>query len=157
VTDPNESPETDESDDGSPESTDRAAEGDPLVARLRGELDALDDTAAGMLRQYREGGPMEPQDAHAAAGGSGDRGPAYATNRRLRKRGFVSHVGCGQYDYALAESVRSELTDPTAFGETPSDESVAEVLAAIEAGSDAETAEPEGSNEADPDRPTVGL
>ena len=157
VNDPNESPETDESDDGSRESTDRAAEGDPLVARLRGELDALDDTAAGMLRQYREGGPMEPQDAHAAAGGSGDRGPAYATNRRLRKRGFVSHVGCGQYDYALAELVRSELTDPTAFGETPSDESVAEVLAAIEAGSDAETAEPEGSNEADPDRPTVGL
>ena len=155
--DPQVSPNPAEPDDNAPEPTERTTDdSDPLVARLRGELDALDDTVAGMLRQYRERGPMNPQAAHAAAGGAGDRGPAYAANRRLRKRGFVSHVGCGQYDYALAELVRAELTDPTTFGETPSDDAVAEVVAAIETGSERKTATATTEG-VDSDRPTVGF
>ena len=108
--------------------------GGPLVDRLRAEIDALDDVAAGMLRQYRRDGPIEPGDAHAAAGGSGDRGPAYAANRRLRQRGLIVHVGCGQYDYALAELVRAELADPVRPEATPSEDEVAEIVEAVEAG-----------------------
>jgi hypothetical protein len=108
--------------------------GGHLVDRLRAEIDALDDVAAGMLRQYRRDGPIEPGDAHAAAGGSGDRGPAYAANRRLRQRGLIVHVGCGQYDYALAELVRAELADPVRPEATPSEDEVAEIVEAVEAG-----------------------
>jgi len=124
----------------SPESSDSAGDRktaqtgtDPLVSRLRDEIGALEETAAEMLEQYRNYGPMDPQDAHAAAGGSGDRGPAYATNRRLRQRGLISHVGCGQYDYALAELVAAELGDPIKPEQPPDDDTVAEVVAAIEA------------------------
>ena len=108
--------------------------GDSLADRLRAEIDALDDVTAGMLRQYRQDGPIEPDDAHAAAGGSGDRRPAYAANRRLRQRGLIAHVGCGQYDYALAELVRAELSDPVRPEATPSDGAVADVVEAVEAG-----------------------
>ena len=106
---------------------------DPLVSRLREEISALDGVATGMLRQYRRYGPMEPGDAHAASGGSGDRAPAYATNRVLRQRGLVEHVGCGQYDYALEELVRQELTDPIRPEAPPSADEVAAVVEAVEA------------------------
>ncbi|WP_181692450.1 helicase HerA domain-containing protein [Natronomonas sp. LN261] len=115
----------------SPEAEGSATD-DPLISRVRDEIDALGDVAVEMLRQYREHGPMEPDDAHTAAGGSGDRGPAYATNRRLRQRGLVAHVGCGQYDYALGELVREELADPIQPEVPPDGDEVAAVLGAIE-------------------------
>jgi hypothetical protein len=105
---------------------------DPLVTRVRSEIDALDAVATEMLWQYRRHGPMSPQQAHADAGGSGDRRPAYAVNRELRQRGFITHVGCGQYAHALADLVREELTDPLRPEDPPSDEEIQEVLAAIE-------------------------
>ncbi|MFT4905449.1 MAG: hypothetical protein ACI8UR_002026, partial [Natronomonas sp.] len=85
---------------------------DSLAARLQAEIDALDDIAVGMLRQYRNHGPVTPQDAHAAAGGSGDRTGAYAANRTLREHGFVTHVARGNHDYALPSLVVSESKDP---------------------------------------------
>ena len=85
---------------------------DPLVTRLRDEIHSLDDLAVEMLRHYRSYGPTTPIDAHAAAGGSGDRTAAYATNRALRQRGLVEHVGRGQHDYALPSLVDREARDP---------------------------------------------
>ena len=123
---------------------------DPLVSRLREEIEALDETAAEMLEQYRNDGPMDPQDAHAAAGGSGDRGPAYATNRRLRQRGLISHVGCGQYDYALAELVATELSDPIKPEQPPDSDTVADVVAAIEAPYADPGSAPEGAERTQP-------
>ena len=83
-----------------------------LVSRLRAEISGLDETTAAMLEHYREYGPTTPQEAHTAAGGSGDRTEAYAANRALRKRGFVAHVGRGQHDYALTQLLLEETTDP---------------------------------------------
>ena len=121
-----------EADSDTTANRDTRAEGS-IADRLRAEVDALEDVVTGMLRQYRRCGPMEPGDAHAAAGGSGDRGPAYAANRRLRQRGLIAHIGCGQYDYALAELVRAELADPVRPEATPSDEDVVEIVEAVEA------------------------
>ncbi|QLD87654.1 DUF87 domain-containing protein [Natronomonas salina] len=89
-----------------------AGSSDPLVARLRDEIHSLDDLAVEMLRHYRSYGPTTPIDAHAAAGGSGDRTAAYATNRALRQRGLVEHVGRGKHDYALPSLVDEEARDP---------------------------------------------
>ncbi len=104
----------------------------PLVSRLRREIDDLDEIATEMLRQYRARGPASPQDIHAAAGGAGDRGPAYARNRTLRQRGLISHVGCGQYDYALTELARDELTDPLRPEDGPDEATVANVVSSVE-------------------------
>jgi hypothetical protein len=103
-----------------------------LVSRLRSEIDELGDRATEMLRQYRGYGPATPQEIHTAAGGSGDRGPAYATNRTLRQRGFITHVGCGQYDYALSTLVREELADPLRPEDLPSADTVADLVSAVE-------------------------
>jgi hypothetical protein len=105
---------------------------DPLVSRLRDEIDALDRTAIDMVRRYYHDGPMEPQEAHERAGGSGDRAPAYATNRVLRQRGMITHIGCGQYDYALAELVREELTDPIRPEDSPAKDYVESIVSAVE-------------------------
>ena len=136
---------------------------DPLVSRLREEIAALDGRATGMLQQYRRYGPMEPQAAHDAAGGSGDRAPAYATNRVLRQRGLVAHVGCGQYDYALGELVREELTDPIRPEAPPSDDEVQAVVEAVEtatpdgsAGSEESTGVGEETPKADAEWPSIG-
>jgi hypothetical protein len=104
----------------------------PLVSRLREEIEGLDAVATDMLWRYREYGPTEPQSAHEAAGGSGDRGAAYAANRKLRQRGLVAHIGCGQYGYALAELVREELTDPFNPDVEPDREDVEAVVSAVE-------------------------
>ncbi|WP_299236118.1 helicase HerA domain-containing protein [Natronomonas sp.] len=106
---------------------------DPLVAGLRDELDELSETALGMLRRYRTHGPATPQEVHAMAGGAGDRGPAYAANRTLRRRGFVEHVGRGQYDYALSRLVREELSDPLRPNRTPGEGAVEDLVDAVEA------------------------
>ncbi|MFO7925836.1 MAG: helicase HerA domain-containing protein [Halobacteriota archaeon] len=111
---------------------DAPATGDPLVSRLRDDIESLDDVSADMLRQYRRCGPMEPQDAHSKSGGSGDRAPAYAANRGLRQRGLIAHVGCGKYDYALAELVREELTNPLRPEEPPGRDEIDETVEAIE-------------------------
>ncbi|MEF8806922.1 helicase HerA domain-containing protein [Natronomonas sp.] len=86
--------------------------GERLVDRLRSELDALDDMAVEMLRAYRAHGPMTPQEAHEAAGGSGDRTGAYSMNRQLRERGFVAHASRGRHEYALPSLVAEETVDP---------------------------------------------
>jgi hypothetical protein len=112
---------------------------DRIASRLRREIDRLDERAVGMLRQYRRYGPATPQEIHAAAGGSGDRGPAYATNRALRQRGLIAHVGCGQYDYALAELVREELSDPLHPEISPDDDAVADLVSAVETALDDES------------------
>jgi hypothetical protein len=86
--------------------------GEGLVDRLRSDLDALDDMAVEMLRAYRAHGPMTPQEAHEAAGGSGDRTGAYSMNRQLRERGFVAHASRGRHEYALPSLVAEETVDP---------------------------------------------
>jgi hypothetical protein len=86
--------------------------GEDLVDRLQSEVRALDDVAVEMLRVYRARGPMTPQEAHEAAGGSGDRTGAYSMNRKLRERGFVAHASRGRHDYALPELVAEETVDP---------------------------------------------
>lgn len=87
-----------------------------LVSRLRNEVLSLDPLALEMLRHYRDHGPTTPQEAHAAAGGSGERIQAYATNRQLRERRLVEHVGRGHHDYALPALVAEESTDPLSRG-----------------------------------------
>ncbi len=104
----------------------------PIVSRLRDEIEALDKTEVEMLRRYYDYGPMNPQEAHERAGSSGDRGPAYAANRVLRQRGLITHVGCGQYDYALTELVREELTDPVRPEEQPAESNVESIVSAVE-------------------------
>ncbi len=131
---------TDESDSssepGAPDQTGSETEGvdtdKPIVSRLRREIDGLEEIAVEMLQQYREYGPATPQEIHTAAGGSGDRAPAYATNRMLRQRGLVAHVGCGQYDYALTELVKEELSDPLRPDQPPDDDAVAGLVATVE-------------------------
>jgi hypothetical protein len=118
-------------DSNSPEKTIDSGN-DRLVSRLRSEIDELEDRGTEMLRQYRDYGPATPQEIHTAAGGSGDRGPAYATNRTLRQRGLITHVGCGQYDYALATLVREELADPLRPEDPPSADTVADLVSAVE-------------------------
>ena len=112
--------------------TPSTAADDAIVSRVQREIDGLNQTAFEMLRRYRQLGPTTPQEAHAAAGESGDRGPAYAINRTLRQRGLVTHVGCGQYDYALLELVREELTDPIRPEENPATDTVADVVSDVE-------------------------
>jgi len=113
---------------------------DPLVSRLRAEIGELDGVAVEMLERYRSYGPTDPQECHTAAGGSGDRGEAYATNRTLRQRGLIEHVGCGQYDYALTELVRDEMTDPLFPENPPEDDAVTEIVSAVEDVFDSDTA-----------------
>ncbi len=123
---------TDESVD---DDTDRSTvDGDvpPLVARLRREIDSLEEPALSMLRHYREYGPTTPVEAHAAAGGSGDRTAAYAANRQLRTRRLVEHVGRGNHDYALTALVSEECRDPFAESE-PAEETVDPLVRTIEA------------------------
>ena len=109
------------------ESGDRAAGGDaddsaavaasmpdeePLVVReLKAQIGGLETQTRRMLAVYREEGPASAQNAHFAAGGDGDRTQAYARNRTLRTRGFISHVGRGRYDYRLREHLAEELGD----------------------------------------------
>ncbi len=116
------------------ETTERGCQSgdDPLVSRLRREIDDLDGIATEMLREYRARGPASPQDIHVTAGGAGDRGPAYARNRTLRQRGLISHVGCGQYDYALSELAREELTNPLRPEDEPDERTVADVVSSVE-------------------------
>ena len=85
--------------------------GESLADRLRREIGDLSDTEREMLRHYRADGPTTPQEAHAAAGGSGDRTDAYAANRSLRRLGLVEHVARGRHGYALPELVAEETDD----------------------------------------------
>jgi predicted nucleic acid-binding Zn finger protein len=119
-------------DDGSLAAAASAEPADPLVARLRDEIHSLEDLAVEMLRHYRSYGPTTPLEAHAAAGGSGERTAAYATNRALRQRGLVEHVGRGQHDYALPSLVDEESRDPFAPDEELPDEELDRILAAVE-------------------------
>ncbi|PSQ15722.1 ATPase [Halobacteriales archaeon QS_8_69_73] len=82
-----------------------------LAGRLRREIGELSDTEREMLRRYRGDGPATPQEAHAAAGGSGDRTDAYAANRSLRRLGLVDHVARGRHGYALPELIAEETDD----------------------------------------------
>jgi hypothetical protein len=147
--------------------TDRTAPDDPLITRLRDEIESLDDVSAEMLRQYRRYGPMEPQEAHSTSGGFGDRRPAYTANRGLRQRGLVAHVGCGQYDYALEALVREELTNPLRPEDPPRTERIEEVVEAVErvvlserpdaSGSEQPEPSAENSPASDAEWPSVGL
>ncbi len=77
---------------------------EPLAVReLKADIAGLETTTRRMLAVYRDHGPEAPPEAHAAAGGDGDRTTAYAHNRQLRTRGLVEHVGRGHYDYRLRE------------------------------------------------------
>jgi hypothetical protein len=130
---------------GQPESKSRAPE-DSIVRRLRSEIQALDDIEQGMLRRYRERGPMTPQNAYAAAGGSGDRTDAYAANRSLRERGLVEHAARGRHDYALSSLVVEEAADPFApndpIPEEKRDRLVAQIETPLLEGSDVGDEEP---------------
>ena len=117
----------------SPTATPSGTAGDPLVDRLRDEIYSLDDIAVEMLRHYRDYGPTTPQEAHAAAGGSGDRTESYAANRSLRQRGLVAHVGRGKHDYALPSLVAEESVDPFEPNERLPDDERDEMVRAIEA------------------------
>jgi TolA-binding protein len=117
----------------SPTATATETASDPLVTRLRDEIYSLDDIAVEMLRHYRDYGPTTPQEAHAAAGGSGDRTESYAANRALRQRGLVAHVGRGKHDYALPSLVAEESVDPFEPNERLPDDERDELVQAIEA------------------------
>ncbi|WP_178917131.1 helicase HerA domain-containing protein [Natronomonas gomsonensis] len=117
----------------SPTATATETARDPLVSRLRDEIYSLDAIAVEMLRHYRDYGPTTPQEAHAAAGGSGDRTESYAVNRALRQRGLVAHVGRGKHDYALPSLVAEESVDPFEPNERLPDDERDELVQAIEA------------------------
>ncbi|MUV86344.1 DUF87 domain-containing protein [Natronomonas sp. CBA1123] len=117
----------------SPTATATETASDPLVTRLRDEIYSLEDIAVEMLRHYRDYGPTTPQEAHAAAGGSGDRTESYAVNRALRQRGFVAHVGRGKHDYALPSLVAEESVDPFEPNERLPDDERDELVRKIEA------------------------
>ena len=80
------------------------------VRRLVRELRGLDERSRAMLAHYHERGPSTPIGAHLESGGEEDRNAAYAHNRRLRKGGYVRHVGRGNYAHRLAE-VLAERAD----------------------------------------------
>lgn len=81
------------------------------IERLRSEIESLDPETQEMLAQYRADGPLSPVDAYAAAGGSGDRMRAYWRNSILRQTDLITHAGCGQYAYALADLVTATHDD----------------------------------------------
>jgi len=73
------------------------------VRELKAEIAGWETTTRRMLSVYRERGPTTPPEAHAVAGGDGDRTAAYAHNRQLRTRGLIEHAGRGHYEYRLRE------------------------------------------------------
>jgi hypothetical protein len=104
-------------------------EDEVVEAFVRG-IEALDDVTREMLAHYREAGEATPVDAHVAAGGSGERGYAYARNRTLRKAGVVEHDGAGRYRYALPDLVAE------AFEGNVDDGTVADAVDAVEEAAD---------------------
>jgi intein/homing endonuclease/predicted nucleic acid-binding Zn finger protein/TolA-binding protein len=77
---------------------------EPIAVReLKAEIAGWETTTRRMLSVYRERGPTTPPEAHAVAGGDGDRTAAYAHNRQLRTRGLIEHAGRGHYEYRLRE------------------------------------------------------
>ncbi len=104
-------------------------EDEVVEAFVRG-IGELDDVTREMLAHYRETGDAAPVDAHIAAGGSGERGYAYARNRTLRKAGVIEHDGAGRYRYALSDLVAE------AFEGSVDDGTVADAVDAIEEAAD---------------------
>ena len=119
--------------DGGPEADDSPPVGESLADRLQREIAALAEVEREMLRYYRAYGPATPQEAHAAAGGSGDRTDAYAANRSLRRRGFVEHAAKGAHEYALPALVAEEAVDPFAVDGGVPDAERDRLVRAIEA------------------------
>jgi hypothetical protein len=103
---------------------------DEVVEAFARGIDGLDDVTREMLAHYRDAGEAAPVDAHVAAGGSGERGYAYARNRTLRKAGVIEHDGAGRYRYALPDLVAE------AFEGNVDDETVADAVEAIESATD---------------------
>ena len=102
-------------------------DGAAVVNALIDGIDALEEVTTAMLAHYREAGEAIPVDAHAAAGGPGDRRYAYARNRTLRTAGLIEHAGAGQYRYALPDLVAAAVDEDA-------DGSVADAVSEIEAG-----------------------
>ncbi|WP_248908996.1 ATP-binding protein [Halocatena marina] len=79
-----------------------------VVQRIRRSIADLDPVAREMLARYRSDGPISPVDAHVAAGGSGERMMSYWRNSALRRADLITHVGRGQYAYALPERIAAD-------------------------------------------------
>ncbi len=83
-----------------------ASESPPsVVQRVRREIESLAPTARAMLATYYTDGPLSPVAAHTKAGGDGDRMDAYRHNSSLRRAEFITHVGHGQYEYAISDRI----------------------------------------------------
>ncbi|MGM0591503.1 MAG: helicase HerA domain-containing protein [Halobacteriota archaeon] len=113
--------------------TDTAERQRPVVDMLTAVVGGLDPLTRGMLEFYRRMGVADPVDAHVAAGGAGNHELAYSRNRRLRRAGFVAHVGVGKYEYVLAELVREEYDDRLTA------EEISEIVDAVESAFAVET------------------
>ena len=107
-----------------PPAPDRA-DPEAVADHFRDVVAGLDDRTRKMLSYYRQMGMAAPEDVYEAAGGSGERAPAYGRNRTLRKHGFVVHVGGGRYAYAVPALLE-------AFGSQVRDDERARLLARIE-------------------------
>lgn len=104
------SPTTDDSADDTREETD--SERPPsVIQRVRREVESLAPTARAMLATYYTDGPLSPVAAHTKAGGDGDRMDAYRHNSSLRRAEFITHVGRGQYEYAISDRITATPED----------------------------------------------
>jgi uncharacterized coiled-coil protein SlyX len=88
-----------------------SAEQREIVTDLRDTLSALGEIPRRMLAHYRAHGVAAPVDAHAAAGGTGDRTDAYRHNGTLRETDLIAHAGRGRYRARLRERVREAHGD----------------------------------------------
>lgn len=76
-----------------------------VIQHVRREIESLDPTARAMLATYYTSGPLSPVAAHTRASGDGDRMDAYRHNSSLRRAEFITHVGRGQYEYAIPDRI----------------------------------------------------
>ncbi len=98
-------PTSSASDSDSPASLTDADNLPSYVRPILTELRSFPEIARGMLRHYYHDPPASPIAAHLAAGGDGQRTAAYAMHRKLRRAGYVAHVGRGKYRARLCEQL----------------------------------------------------
>jgi hypothetical protein len=89
-------------------------------------IESFDDVTREMLAHYRDHSRSKPVEAHVAAGGSGERGFAYARNGTLRRAGVIEHTTSGRYAYRLPDLLRQ------VYGSAADEQELAETLAVIE-------------------------
>ncbi|QLG62245.1 helicase HerA domain-containing protein [Halorarum salinum] len=99
---------------------------DAVVDGFSRAIGSLEEVTRDMFAYYRVAGRATAEEAHVAAGGSGDRRFAYSRNRKLRRAGLVEHRSHGEYAYALPDLVER------VYGDNADRQELAEVVAEIE-------------------------